>query len=321
MVLSTAALLIFLLVCGASLASYVFSRWLAARTGRAIGWTGIALGTVFLLAAATITVLSTSVLSTLQWPGRAADDASASARIGNLSASSEAAHGGRTQESARQPTPSRSGAATQSKAGDRIVDTVDSEQSSAGESQPIKQLFLSDAAGDATRAPHSGRTAGVIVDPWAATRCVRSFRPDSEDLDRWSVENECLEPVAVLIATCSQSVEECNPRQAMSWKYQRGGMILPAKWQRPVSALEDTARGRQVRFVACLVTTPIAIRLIGSDSETRSSAAWLEQFAIARENDECLQRVRDLADAGAHSGATIDALLGARVSKGADPTQ
>jgi hypothetical protein len=317
MVLGTATLLIFLLVCAASLASWLFSRWLAARTGRALGWVGIAVGTVFLLVAATIAVLSTGLLSTLRWSESVADRASTSAQVGNLSASPESKHG----KGAEQSVQARAGTAALSKVGDRVVDATADEQSAVDETQPVKQLFRSNTPAGAASTPRTGRTAGVIVDPWAATRCVRSFHPDAEDLDRWSIENECLGPVAVLIATCMQSADECNYRQQASWKYPRGGMILPAKWQRPVSMLEDTVRGRQVRFVACLVTTPVAIRLIGSNSETRSSDTWIERFAAARENDECLASVQRLAVAGAHSGISIDALLGGTLPKGADPTQ
>jgi hypothetical protein len=321
MVLGTTALLIFLLVCAASLASYLFSRWLAARTGRTIGWAAIALGTVFLLAAATIAVLATGLLSALQWPERAADEASTPAQVGDLSPVPEPAHGeGTEQQTAGQSIQARTGTAARPRTGDRPVGATSPAQSAAGETQWVEKISSSGTSADAASAPPPGRAAGVIVNPWAATRCVRAFHPDPEDLDRWSIENECLGPVAVLLAICMQSADECNARQAVSWKYQRGGMILPAKAQRPVSVLEDTLRGRQVRFVACFVTTPAAIGLIGSNSETRASA-WLEQFATARENDECLADVQRLAAAGAHTGASIDAVLGGTLSKGTDPTQ
>jgi hypothetical protein len=151
------------------------------------------------------------------------------------------------------------------------------------------------------------------ADPWAATNCVSAFNPDPADLARWTIDNDCGAPVGVVFVSCTESPPECNDRQSTSWEYQIDGMILPGKAQRPVTYDEETQYGRQIRYVACLVATPLAIKLIGQSSETRPSPSWLEQFDAVRKNDQCLTRVQSWSDAGRRSGKSIDVLLGTNV--------
>jgi hypothetical protein len=96
----------------------------------------------------------------------------------------------------------------------------------------------------------------------------------------------------------------------MAWEYQSNGMILPGKVQRPVTFTEETRYGSYIRYVACMVASPLAIELIGQSSELRSSPSWLEQFDAARNADECLRRVQRWSDAGRSSGQPIEVLLG-----------
>jgi len=81
-------------------------------------------------------------------------------------------------------------------------------------------------------------------------------------------------------------------------------MLLPAKYQRPVTQDEQTVYGDFVRYAACYVGNQTAIRLIGLDSDARSSATWAQDFAAA--DEECWMQVRNSSLAGANSGAWID---------------
>ena len=135
---------------------------------------------------------------------------------------------------------------------------------------------------------------------------MHAFHPDPGQPARWSLDNGCGRPVAILVAVCAHGAAGC----AGNWVYEPDGMMLPGKAQRPVTMTQETQYGREIRFVACLVSNRAAIGLIGSDSETRTSALWAEQFAAARASDECLSRVQSWAAAGRHSGASIDQLIG-----------
>ena len=126
-------------------------------------------------------------------------------------------------------------------------------------------------------------------------------------MNRWTLENDCGVAVGIVFAACEQAPGDC---QSGAWKYEIGGMYLPGKAQRTVTGAEETRHGQQIRYVACIVTTPSAIRLIGLDSEERSSQAWMEAFDAASQIDPCLVRVQQWTDAGRRSGVSIDALIG-----------
>jgi hypothetical protein len=306
-------LVVLLLVLAASLASCLVSQWISPRSGGStVGWAGISLGTLLLLAAAVIVVVSISWLPTIRVSG---NDRLSEHRIGTERSDGRIAQ----PESARESTKSSrsttsTGATTTGIAAEHI------EAGAHGELGALTAA-TSPGPGEETRAEGIDSVALVDVrvsytttDPWAATRCVRAFHPDPEDLSRWSLENECGLPVGIVFAACALSSPECDERRSTTWKYPVGGVILPAKAQRPVTAGEETQYGRQIRHIACIVTTPVAVKLIGLDSETRSSTSWLEQFAAAREQDPCLARVQRLADAGRRTGLSIDALLGEALS-------
>jgi hypothetical protein len=322
MVVSTSTLLVvLLLVLAASLASYLLSQWISPRNNsRTVGWAGISLGTLLLLAAAVIVVVSISWLPTIRFSG---NDRLSEHRIGT-----ERSDGGIRQPeqpgSVREAVPAESllGATSTGTRRTTGISGENMRENSARDHDEIDALTVATSSpGEEIRAqdldsiaPVGMRVSYTTTDPWAATRCVRAFHPDPEDLNRWSLENECGLPVGIVFAACAQSPPECDERRSTSWKYPVGGVMLPAKAQRPVTAAEETQHGRQIRHIACIVTTPVAVKLIALDSETRSSTSWLEQFAAAREQDPCLARVRGLADAGRRTGLSIDALLGEALS-------
>jgi hypothetical protein len=144
--------------------------------------------------------------------------------------------------------------------------------------------------------------------PWAATRCVVAFHMDPSDLQRWTIENDCQWPVAILIATCSLPADECFDRRSRSWRYRPDGMILPARIQRPVTVDEQTQLGRHIRYVACYVTVRDTIRRIARGEDT-GPTSFLARSDGTSAMDMCLSTVLRLSDDGNSSGYSIDALL------------
>lgn len=133
------------------------------------------------------------------------------------------------------------------------------------------------APAQSNQAPSSQLAPGFNPDdPWAASRCVYVFNPNSSEPTRWKIENGCHAPVGVALGNRS--------------------IVLPAAAQRPVTLEEQTVRADSVRYTACFVATAKAISLIGEPSEKRSTPEWREQFRAARASDGCLSRLQGLAD-------------------------
>jgi hypothetical protein len=318
-------LAVFLIILAASLSSYLLSQWLAARNrSKSLAWAGVSVGTLLFLAAAVLVVLSISVLAPLHFGARdelsqpMIEPAQSSSAIAQSAAASQAMTPSEPASAARGRTTSRATNGEEPRKrsfedaiGPEPVATIASQQSHG------------EFPGHGATTTRAGSVVPVAADPWAATRCVRAFHIDPSDLLRWTIENECGRPVGILIAACLQSASECNERQSTSWKYQRGGMILPGKAQRPVSDAEQTRRGQQVRFLACFITIPEAIQLIGQPIgqpiDMSSDAAASGQFQAVLDQDECLARVQRWSDEGNRTGLSIDALLGGPLPQNAFP--
>jgi len=300
----------FLLVTMASLAGYLLSQWgfIGNSNVSIIGWLGISIGTLLLLGAAAIVLLTVGLLPELpQMPNiewleqrrkSAQSDGTTAERRLDL-------REGRTDATAATPTDrgvapaeSRSIAGGAAKDRNRFETTASSPQPS-GSSREDKS---------STALPRVGLVF-MEADPWAATKCVYAINLDP-GLSRWKIENECGTPVGVVLASCSKGPRECG-LASTSWEYRRDGMILPGKIQRPVTDKEETQYGTQIRYVACVLATPVTIELIGQSGESRSSPSWSGNFAAARVDDECLRRVEEWSDAGRRTGQSIDVLLGA----------
>lgn len=301
---------VFLLVTAASLASYLWSQCISIRSIN-ISWVAISIGTILLLTAAAIVVLTVGLLPTLRLSPNieSAEQMRKSAQFGR---------GAAERVLDRQEAPMETSSAT-IRAG---APTARGDSSAAGgsiaegHSEQRSGALSSLQPPGAPREVKSGAApqgVGLVfteADPWAATNCVLAFNPDPANPARWTIENECGAPVGVVFASCSKSPPECSSQSA-SWEYQIEGMILPGKAQRPVTDKEVTQYGSQIRYVACMVAAPLTIKLIGQSSESRSSPSWLEQFDATRKGDECLTRVQKWSDAGRASGLSIDVLLGA----------
>jgi hypothetical protein len=155
--------------------------------------------------------------------------------------------------------------------------------------------------------PDGGNALGAEL--WLATSCVRAVHADAADANRWSIENECTSPIAVVFATCTESSTRCDDTQSSAWKYQLDGMVLPGKARSATAAEAPEQFGRQIRYVACAVTAAIPVKLLSLEAAMRSSSTGRLQLEAARNEDECLVRVQRWSDAGSRSAMSIDAFL------------
>jgi hypothetical protein len=311
---STSTLLvIFLLALAASLASYLLRQW-AFTSGRhrTFAWAGISLAATLLLAATVVVVLSISFLPQRLFTqdDRATEPMIKPAQSGSAITHSDPAGEASPEQSLRTARNARVESGSDHR---RTRDSQVDEKSSDLRDGPEPQAAATSLATDAERRAAADIAArvsntGVVAsaDPWGATKCVVPVHLDPANPTRWTIKNDCGAPVGIVLATCMRSAPECNVSKA--WQYEEDGMVLPAKYQRSVTEAEQTRTGHQLRHLACTVTTPAAIRLIGLDSETRSSPSWRAEFESVRERDECLNRVKRLSDAGRHAGVLIDDL-------------
>lgn len=300
-------LAIVLLVAAASLASYLAGQW--NRSGGALARSALTVGAALLLAASIFGVIAVSWLSLLRIPLEARLqqmlDRSSEASIGRPPSSGAAPASQKPRlasDAAAQPAVNREGAASRELLAGAL-ERFEDEQTIAGVNAPTARQNSNAAAAYAGASSPS-------PDPWAATSCVVAINLDPDDLSRWTLENDCDAPVGVVLATCAESIHECATPRSTSWRYEPKGMILPAKHQRPTTAAEQTRIGRGLRYVACFVTSPDAVRLIGMSIAEQTSSSRAPEFAMARESDECLARVEQWSDAGRRSGLSIDALIG-----------
>lgn len=309
------------LVLVASLASYYFSQLAFARnSGRPFAWAGVGVGTICLLVGAVIVVvLCVAWVAKLRLADSDADS-------GLVIQPAQSIGAVPTREIAEEAAPAQSPESVSGSAArldiidNRAGESHEEEQpsESLGSAQQLAPtLPRSEAELRASKdiSAHVGSSAVLATtSPWGATECVVSTHPDPADLTRWKIENECGVPVGILVATCEQAASDCDQRVSASWKYLLDGLILPAKYQRSVTAAEQTQFGQRLEHLACVVTTPRAIELIGMDSEARASSSWRTEFESIRDIDVCLSRVRRWADAGRRTGVSIEALLGEKMS-------
>lgn len=295
----------FLLVTAASLASYLLSQWGPIRSSNtSISWLAIGIGITLLLAAAAIVVPTVELLSGLRL---SPDIESAEPRRKSTQSGSETAE--RVLSRQEAPTTAAPTDRGVSPGARRYIAEERSEHRGGIETASMLSSQQPPGTSREAKVSHGVGVVFTEEDPWAATNCVYAFNRDPTDLSRWTIENECGAPVGMVFAFCSR----CSDRQTTSWVYQIDGMILPGRAQRPVTSEEETRYGDQIRYVACTVATPLASRLIGQNSEIRSSTSWVQQFDAARNDDECLRRVQQWSDAGRRSGSSIEVLLGANL--------
>ena len=310
---ATTLVVILLLVGVASLASYLLTQWNAVRGGVvSIGWVALSVGTLLLLVAAAVAVLTAGfpkVWLSFSKPGEPSRESAAGIETRARVPERQLAEDELRPAIQRPASVARSVRDVPDQEVLTDAPTVNRAPDAASPANP--QRSIQPAAGGAPRAPGPVFAAS---DPWAATKCVVAINPDPAQLTRWTLESECGVPVAILFASCSAGPHECAGSQ--SWNYQEGPLTLPDKARRPVPLVEQTRNGKSIRFAACFLSSPAAIELIGQDRETRTSSSWREEFEAARSGDECLTRVHDVTRAGRESGQPIDALLRAPLPGG-----
>jgi hypothetical protein len=292
-----------LIVLAASLASFALWRLLSVmRNTRALQWLSLSAGTALFLTAAVFAVLATmfaALSKSLPQTSSLAD--LATIRWHDSASEAKADTGGDTLDYiASAAIPRRSSVVSPNldsgDSSDQLSKRQDPHQvQSANATLPVKsdELRL-----DAQTAHW------VQTDLWLASRCVVATGVPLDDGTRWRFENECQLPVAIVVATCDASIALCS--SAPRWRYRDNGMILPAKYQRPVTEAEQTVRGSIVRYAACYITGGRLVRLLGADQQERSSTVWQEQFTGLSENDSCVSQVESWSTAGAKSGEWSD---------------
>ena len=286
-------LVVFLLITAASLASYALSHWSSIRGTLGAGWAATSIGTVMLLVAAAIVVLTFVFRGPLWRPNlgtaqQLRENAAASTEISARPVAAAAA------------LPTGLAPASPTARASVIGDGADGSPAASigGKSQTLKAATTPSTS---ELDPQPLR-AFKDDDPWAATGCVHVYHPGS-DTTRWHIENGCDVPVGIVISTCADNTQAC-------WKYPDRPLIFPAKLQRPIPLEEQTVHGRSVRHVACFVATSAAKYLIGAPSEERSSPAWREQFESVRVSDGCLSRVQSATDEGRRTRLPVDIVTG-----------
>jgi hypothetical protein len=103
--------------------------------------------------------------------------------------------------------------------------------------QPRDDDMLSILARSLFAAQHPGPASimpAAIVAEWQATDCVTSTR--TADSARWMLDNGCGRVVAVLFASCSSSQASCSTNALLSegWSYQPMGILMTAANDKPV---------------------------------------------------------------------------------------
>ena len=291
----TAVVILTLLTVVASLASWLFGQWLAARTqisgaALAIGGGGVALlagGVAFVMIGATtswqrfIPVFdsSPSIPPAAAPAPRAAQPADRKAEIRAAAERHlERSEFGEAIELARQ-----------------YLDTqpLDADMNSLR----VRAMFAATHPGSAEIDPIAAAIA--VNSEWPATDCVAAKYSDRTA--RWVLDNYCSGVVAVAFQSCEFGEVGC--RSGGIWRYEQAGILLTAANDKPVLlrvaehgplvapffTIPDVAgTRRQIRYGACLVTAPRVLRLLrdsGSDEMAQ------QRLAMALREDLCYSQV------------------------------
>ena len=284
--LSTFLLLVFV----ASLGSYVLYQWSQQR-GAAL----LALGSSLLLAAVVVIVTFVS-LQTVRTQTDMADNPEPRAIGAFPSSGRQEIHPAAPSESA----PVSSAPQREHRASSDAIARIDPPQNSSTRASSGTLNHPPPSA--AARTPDVSDTVRLTLTPWAATTCVYAIQPDPADSSRWWLENECNAPVAVLTAACNQSAEQCNDLRSTAWRYAQRPMTLPSKSARSVTFEEQTLSGRNIRYIACVITDRAAMTRVNADAGSMPDRSV--------EADACLDRVESTLARFGTTGLSIDALPG-----------
>jgi hypothetical protein len=256
----------FALVLAASLASYALSRTNVLRQ-RTFAWAGMTAGTAMLLLAAALLVLGVNI----GW--RWWSDQSAPSRDPDLRVSfpAGALHSSDIESEAIEQRVAPSDRGSRPDMDERTRSTTEATAQAVGApSATLDDVFMATA----------NREVTVPRDPWSATQCVVALQLDPANPDRWTFENVCDQSVAIFIAPCNAPADTCGSRAPGVHSESHALMLLPAKYQRPVTDAEQTWRGTTMHFEACYVGSTLHA-LLGRNSELRATSAWQAEYADA----------------------------------------
>jgi hypothetical protein len=303
----TSAVIVTLLTIVASLASWLFSQWLARRarvSGLALAVGGV--GTVLLIGAVALVMVTAAtswqqlipVVDTSPLLAPAPMPARSTYKLEML-ASAES-HLERSEYS-------------------RAIDIVREylvvhPGDADTRSLLARALFAAQHPGPASIIP------AAIVAEWPATDCVESLRADESA--HWILDNGCGRVVAVLFASCQLSETACftNALVSQGWQYEATGILMTAETDKPlplrlgddgplvapIFTIRDAAGARrQIRYLACEVTAPGVLGLLRGLSDQLTS----QRLTAELRADACYSQVLDWSRSGHRLGASPDALL------------
>jgi hypothetical protein len=300
---ATAAFVLFIAVL-ASFGSFWLSRYAHARHQTTLGWAALAMGTVLLLSAAAIIVMTSSRLPFVSWLAQVDEKA----LVGSPSADASQSRASPFQRLARNTRVPYRQTAREHVSSDLGSQASDAHEAESLQREPAARAGLVPAISHLAKR-RSGTLAFDATDPWAATRCVIPIRRDPAHLTKWTVENDCPAAVGIVIAKCSGS-GGCDDNAMHRWTYEARGVVLPEKRQRTVTEQEQTFYGERIERLACVLSSARAIELIGESSEVRATEEWQREFEETRALDDCVAWVSRLSEHGRRTGAPIHALTG-----------
>ena len=151
------------------------------------------------------------------------------------------------------------------------------------------------------------------AEQWPATNCLRPLHATASDPQRWFIDNECEQAVAVVLAWCDEAKAVCtagaSPAQP-GWQYQPSGIVMTSLMAKPTArrlphqvapiggtyALTEPAGATlRIRYLACYLSESAASALM---QETVST----EEFQRVLLADPCYEDVATGSHAGARSG-------------------
>lgn len=272
--MATAVIIVALLTVAASLASWLFSQWLARRarvSGAALalagGGTVLLIGAIalVLVAASTgwvhfIPVQDFSLLEPAPMPASSTGTAAPEPEIFPQPEPSrpeqvaqapadlvEIAEPSPVFETEPAVEPVRRARFNEPKEGMLVAAERYLAQSEYAEAIGIARQYLADQPIDPEMrsmlarslfaAEHPGSASlipAVVVAEWPATDCIESMR--SEESARWILDNGCGRVVAVLFASCQLSETACftNALVSQGWSYEPAGILMTAANDKPV---------------------------------------------------------------------------------------
>jgi hypothetical protein len=319
----TSAVIVTLLTIVASLASWLFSQWLARRarvSSLALAVGGV--GSVLLIGAVALVMVTAStswqqlipvvdispLITTAPKPTRSADTSTvepqpAATEVSVLKRAMLAAAERHLERSEYSRAIEVTRAYLAMHGGDAEV-----------RSMMARAMFAAQHPGPASIIP------AAIVAEWPATDCVESMRADASS--HWILDNGCGRVVAVLFASCQLSETACftNTLVSQGWQYEATGILMTAESDKPlplrlgddgplvapIFTIRDAAGARrQIRYLACEVTAPGVLRLLRGLSDQLTS----QRLTAELRADACYSQVLDWSRSGHRLGASPDALL------------